>query len=370
MNIVYFIDHLRWDGTQTALSQLVHGLAARGHQQTVVCLNDSWDEELLKRLRQTGAEVRIVGKLPILMGYGIISVLRWLRKANVDVAVTLLFVSDVIGRTVARLAGVRRIVSSIRTRNVDYSRLNLRLVRATMPAADAVIINSANVREFAISHEGARPERIHIIPNGIDPARYDGPSQRLTILESAGIDNAESKALIGSVGRLTRQKGFDVLLKAFAQLKWPECELLIAGVGEEATALRELSTKLAVQDRVHFVGYRRDVPAFLKALDLYVHPARFEGMPNALLEAMAAGCPIVATSVDGSTELIEDGVHGWLVPPEDPGALAKAIDTALRDQNEARRRGLAARQKAACRFSIETMITAWEAILKQNGNIA
>jgi glycosyltransferase involved in cell wall biosynthesis len=187
------------------------------------------------------------------------------------------------------------------------------------------------------------------------------------MLESAGIDHAGSKALIGSVGRLTRQKGFDVLLKAFARLKQPECALLITGVGEEEPALRGLSTQLGIQDRVHFIGYRRDVPAFLKTLDLYVHPARFEGMPNALLEAMAAGCPIVATSVDGSTELIEDGVHGWLVPPENPDALGYAIDAALRDQNEARRRGIAARQKATCHFSIETMINAWEHILQQQG---
>lgn len=366
MNIVYFIDHLRWDGTQTALSQLVYGLAARGHHQTIVCLNDSWDEELLKRLRQTGAEVRIVGKLPILMGYGIVSLLRWLRKANVDAVVTLLFVSDVIGRSVAKLAGVCWIVSSIRTRNVDYSRLKLWLVRATMPAADVVIVNSAGVREFAIKHEGVCPDRIHVIPNGIDPSRYDSSSQRQSILESAGLHNPRTTTIIGSVGRLTRQKGFDVLVNAFARLKRPECHLLISGVGEEGPALRKLCMKLGVQDHVGFVGYRRDIPRFLKGLDLYVHPARFEGMPNALLEAMAAACPIVATSVDGSMELIEDGIHGWLVPPEDPIALAEAIDVALSNRDEALRRGVAAKQRAVECFSLDAMITSWEGVLSPN----
>ena len=114
---------------------------------------------------------------------------------------------------------------------------------------------------------------------------------------------------------------------------------------------------------MYFAGYRRDVSSLLSALDLYVHPSRFEGMPFAVLEAMAASCPIVASAVDGTRELIDDGVHGWLVPPDDPVALAYAIDAALGDIAEARRRGELARQRVAAQFNVDAMVDAWEQIL-------
>src|SRR5438093_5430486 len=149
MRIVYFIDHLRRDGTQIVLEQLVDGLAARGHEQAVVCLNDSWDTSLVARLRKLGAEVRVIGKLALVNGVGLLGLWSWLRRRRFDAAVTLLFASDVLGRPLARGARIPRIVSSLRARNVNYSWWQRRLARYTMRWADAVIINSASVREFA-----------------------------------------------------------------------------------------------------------------------------------------------------------------------------------------------------------------------------
>jgi hypothetical protein len=102
MKIVYCIDHLRPDGTQHVLIQLAKGLAARGHQQVVVCLNDSWDAQLLAELQQWAA-VRVLGKWSLLSGFGLATLWIWLRREHFDVLVTLLFAADVIGRTVARL---------------------------------------------------------------------------------------------------------------------------------------------------------------------------------------------------------------------------------------------------------------------------
>jgi glycosyltransferase involved in cell wall biosynthesis len=358
MKIVYFIDHLRPDGTQTVLSQLVQGLASRGHNQTVICLNDSWDELLVDRLRAMGADVRIVGKLALAGGYGLVSVWRWLRGDRFDVVVTLLFVSDVVGRVLAGVAGVPRIITSLQTRNVDYTSLQRWVVRATMRSADAVVINNSYNREFAIAEEGAPPDRIVFIPNGVCVEDYVNPMDQALLRADMGL--SPNSKVIGSVGRLTWQKGFDVLLHAFSLLAHEDLNLLIFGVGEEEAKLRALAAKLSLQTRVHFAGYRRDVPHILGALDLYVHSSRFEGMPIALLEAMAAACPIVASSVDGNRDLIEDGVHGWLVPPENPVMLARAIQEALSDLDEARRRAVAARQRVLTHFSIEAIVVAWE----------
>jgi glycosyltransferase involved in cell wall biosynthesis len=168
------------------------------------------------------------------------------------------------------------------------------------------------------------------------------------------------------VGRLTRQKGFDVLLSAVSLLRECNLDVLISGVGEEEGRLRALSHELGLQKRVHFIGYRRDIPSLLRSLDLYVHPARFEGMPNAVIEAMAAACPIVATDVDGARELIQHGEHGWLVRPEDPAALASVLGEALRDSHEAQRRGTTAQQRVAEHFTIEKMVSRWEDVLLGN----
>src|SRR5262245_58279668 len=154
MKVVYFIDNLRGDGTQRVLSQLARKLAERGCKQTVVCLNDSYDEWIVANLRKAPVEVRIVGKAALASGYGLLSALLWLRREKFDIAVTLLFVADVVGRMLARLAGVDHIISSLRARNVHYSPLQRRLVRATMGSANAIVINSSYLPEFAIVEEG------------------------------------------------------------------------------------------------------------------------------------------------------------------------------------------------------------------------
>ena len=361
MNIVYFIDHLRPDGSQTVLRQLVEGLGARGHKQMVICLNDSWDGTLVERLRTASADVRIVGKRALASGYGLLAIWHWLRSARFDVAITLLFVSDVVGRVLAGVAGVPRVITSLQTRNVDYTSLQRWVVRATMRSADVVVINNSYNREFAIAEEGARDDRIVYIPNGVCVEDYTKPIDQAALRTDMGL--SPSSKLMGSVGRLTWQKGFDVLLHAFALLAREDLNLLIFGVGEEETRLRALVAKLSLQGRVHFAGYRRDVRHVLGALDLYVHSSRFEGMPIALLEAMASACPIVASSVDGNCDLIEDGVHGWLVPAENPVMLATAIQEALSDFDEARRRAAAARQRVATHFSIEAIVVVWEQLL-------
>jgi glycosyltransferase involved in cell wall biosynthesis len=230
-----------------------------------------------------------------------------------------------------------------------------------MRSADAVVVNSVHVREFAVREEGASPDRIFVIPNGVCVDDYSTAICRMSLRRNLGL--SKGNKLVGSVGRLTRQKGFDVLLKAVSLLNGLDLDLVISGVGEEEATLRSMSDKLGVQKRIHFMGYCRDIPSFLRSLDLYVHPARFEGMPNAVLEAMAAGCAIVATAVDGTLELIEDGKHGWLVPPEDPAALASALEEVLTHPDEARRRGTAARGRVAEHFTIEKMIRSWESIL-------
>jgi glycosyltransferase involved in cell wall biosynthesis len=140
--------------------------------------------------------------------------------------------------------------------------------------------------------------------------------------------------------------------------------LVIAGAGEDDASLRALAAKLGLQNRVCFLGYRHDVPQLMPSFNVYVHASRFEGLPIVVLEAIASGCPVVATAVDGTRELIEDGVHGWLVPPEQPQLFAQAIQAALSDPVEAKRRAVAARQRVAEKFSFDVVLDLWERVFR------
>jgi glycosyltransferase involved in cell wall biosynthesis len=361
MKVVYFIDHLRPDGTQQVLRQLVVGLSTRGYQQTIVCINDSWDAQVVQDLRDGGADVRIVGKAALATGFGFLATWFWLRREQFQVAITFLFFADVFGRVLAHAAKVPRIISSLRARNIHYTSWQRFLVRQTMRCVDTVVLNSAATRGFAIAEEGARPEQIIIIPNGVNIDYSPNMIDRAAVWAEFGLP--DDSRLIGSIGRLTYQKGFDLLIAALGKIPDQHINLLIIGSGDDELHLKAYAMELGVDDRVHFAGYRRDVLRLLRALDLYVHPARFEGMPNALLEAMAAGCPTIASAVDGNRELIEDGVNGWLTPVEDVSALAKTINSALNDRDEMRKRAAAAQQFIVSQFSVEAMVVRWDQVL-------
>src|SRR5262249_18028711 len=164
----------------------------------VICLNDSWDGPLVERLRTAGADVRIVGKMALASGYGLLSVWQLLRSGRFDVAITLLFVSDVIGRVLAVMAGGPRIITLLQTHNVDFTSLQRWVVRATMRLADAVVINNSCNREFAIAEEGARPDRIVLIPNGVCVEDYTKPVDHASLRADIGL--SPNSKVMGSVG--------------------------------------------------------------------------------------------------------------------------------------------------------------------------
>jgi L-malate glycosyltransferase len=153
-------------------------------------------------------------------------------------------------------------------------------------------------------------------------------------------------------------KGLDLLLDAAARLTddYPDLVCQIAGEGEMRGALEASARQRGLADRFRLLGSVADVPAFLAGLDIAVLPSRSEGMSNALLEYMAAGRAIVATSVGAAAELIDDGVHGLLVPPNDAGKLAEAIDRLLKNPGLAHRIGKAARRRVRERYSREAMV--------------
>jgi glycosyltransferase involved in cell wall biosynthesis len=206
-------------------------------------------------------------------------------------------------------------------------RLQGRLIVRSLRACRCVLVMSDEMRDRVLAL-GIDASRVHVVGNGVDSARF-APADRQRARDEIGM--ARDVRAIVCVSRLSEEKGIDVLIDAMAQIGGPAVHLYIVGDGVERSALEARVKRAGLGACVTLAGTRPhdEVPRWLAASDLVVLPSRSEGMPNAVLEALASGRPVVATAVGGTRELIHDPALGRLVPPGDPVALAAAIREAL-----------------------------------------
>jgi glycosyltransferase involved in cell wall biosynthesis len=196
-----------------------------------------------------------------------------------------------------------------------------------------------------------KPEKIVVIPNAAKVgARSVQPVSRTELAASTTLP------IVLTIARLDAQKGISHLLDAAAGV--PGASFAIAGDGPDRAALEARATSLGLGERARFLGHRRDVPALLAAADLFVLPSLYEGLPLAVLEAMAAGVPVIATAIGGTDEIVRDGETGMLVPPADPHALVAAITQTLSDRDRAMRLAAEARSYVERQYSVESMVGA------------
>ena len=209
-----------------------------------------------------------------------------------------------------------------------------------------VIILSSRMRDYLASHEFALPDT-RLIPNGVDLTRFT-PTRRDTSRD------VRSQTVI-CAARLSYQKGIDVLLLAWTLVckEFPQARLIIAGTGPIQNQLTYLAQALGIEKSVEFVGLQSDAASLWHKAGIATLPSRWEGMPNVVLEAMACGIPCIATRVSGSEDIIEHGVNGLLVEPEDYQELAQALILLLRDPELARKYGEAARETVEQNYSLE-----------------
>jgi len=196
----------------------------------------------------------------------------------------------------------------------------------------------------------------------LDLSEFDSNAVSKTDAQNLDIQERENSARICVVARLAPVKGLDILLEAFAQVHvaFPDVQLWVVGSGPLRRALEEQVEKSGLGSAVVFLGERRDVSAVLAHCHLAVLSSHAEGLPNAILEYMAACLPVVVTNVGGNAELVVDGETGLIVPPNDPQSLAKALLYFLRNPENASRMGETGRKRVEAYFTVERMVTETE----------
>lgn len=267
-----------------------------------------------------------------------------IRQERVDAVHTHSSVDAWLGGMAGRLAGV----PVVRSRHVSIPiRRRLNLVYTLL--ADRVVTSGEAIRRLVIA-AGVSPAKVVAIPAGVDLAEFRGRGAGDRIRSELGL----SRPVIGSVAMFRGSKGHDLLLEAFEHLRltFPEARLLLVGDGIRRQWVESLARERGLVGSVTFTGFREDVPDLLSAMDCFVLAStRTEGVPQSLLQALAAGVPVVASAVGGIPEVIEDGATGLLVPPGDSKALAEAIRAVLTDPQSARRRAEAGRALVSEKFS-------------------
>jgi glycosyltransferase involved in cell wall biosynthesis len=225
------------------------------------------------------------------------------------------------------------------------------LYRAGGRRIDAFVAVSSDVGAAIRRAYHPRRDRLVVIPNGVDLARFGEPADRVGVRRE--LELPDDARLLIVVAKFLEQKGHRILLDALPPVlaDHPELHVLLAGEGPLRAHLEQQAATGGMASRIHFLGNRRDLPRILAASDLFVLPSLWEGLPMALLEAMASRLPVVATNVSGSREVLADGEAGILAPPGDPRALTAAIAGLLSDPARAAAMGPAGRERVELHYS-------------------
>ncbi|HEX6465285.1 MAG TPA: glycosyltransferase, partial [Vicinamibacterales bacterium] len=274
---------------------------------------------------------------------------RWCRSHRITVIQSCDFYANTFALPAAAVAGVALRVGSRRELAPDKSPAQIAVQRQAYRFAHVIAANSAAAAD-RLRREGVPQRRIRVIPNGVSLDRFSFARSIRPI------------RTILTVANLRTEKAHEVLFEAIARVapRHPSLRLRVAGDGPRAAELRALAASIGVADRVAFLGHREDVGALLQEADAFVLPSRSEAFPNSVVEAMAAGLPIIACAVGGLLELVDLHRTGLLVPVDDAAALADAIDSLASDPARAFALGEAARAEIVRRYSFDRMVGTFE----------
>ncbi|RPH52475.1 MAG: glycosyltransferase [Desulfobacteraceae bacterium] len=353
--ILHIVEDLKVGGLEKILASIVLSLDPSKYAPQVWCLTMGGQvaDELIKQ----GISVRILGLNGYYNPLRIAALARMMKKEKFHIIHTHGYFAGTFGRLAAILAGVPVIIAHVHSTYYDYGKRNLLIERFLSCFTDRIICISQAVERFVTVNEKIRKEKTCLIYNGVTPPdKLLDDNLRKKLRASLGLD--ADVIVIAVVASLTANKGHGLLLTAFKEifLRHPSVRLLIIGDGPLREQIEASTRQLMIDRVVLFMGIRKDVFDLLQIADIFVLPTQIrEGLGVALIEAMAVGLPIIATSIGGIPEVIEDAGNGFLVSPGSSKQLAEAIRVLVNDQALRTDMGLRGRQIYESKFTMLKM---------------
>jgi glycosyltransferase involved in cell wall biosynthesis len=349
-------DTLNLGGTEGQFVELACRIDRSRWDVEVACVRP--EGPLRPRLEAAGFQPWHCGpasfKSPRLLG-AIVALARRIRTRGIAVVHSFDFYTNMISLPAARLAGVVAVIGSQRNLGNLRPPAQQMMHNLSLRLATHVLVNSDAVKERVVQTQGIRPERVTVIPNGVDLARFS--PHRGSARNDIGL-------VVGALSNLRPEKGLANLVRAVGMVRdrWPDLRFVIWGEGPLRRELESLVAGLNLGSSVKLPGSTNVPEAALRDLDIFVLPSHSEASSNGLMEAMATALPVVATSVGGNPGLVDDEITGLLVPPGDASALAKAIIRLVEDRALAAQLGQQARAHAQLSFGMERMVARTEAL--------
>lgn len=346
-------------GAENMVVQLASELLRRGHAPVVVSLRPGW---MTERAEAAGLPVWIVPQRRGLDPLWIPRFAARLRREHIDLLHSHEFAMNIYGGAAAWLARVPSVATLHGRSYATEAPRRARAYRWLRALGMPIVAVSHDLAGFLAPRLALPPDALDVVYNGIALPALRSPAEREALRKStrAEIGAPGEAPLALAVGNLYPVKDHATLLRA--ALLRPGLHVAIAGRGAEEENLRALATELGIAARVHLLGLRDDVPRWLAGADVFVQPSRSEGLPLAVLEAMAAALPVVATRVGGMHEAVVDGETGALVPPGEPMELARALAVVLDDPALGASRGAAGHARVRRLFSAPAMAAGYERV--------
>jgi glycosyltransferase involved in cell wall biosynthesis len=380
MRIINVVTRLNIGGASPPIISNAAGFQQYGHDSLLVVGTPSAAEGSMNAdAQRSGVQLFEVPELqrdphPLNDVKALGALVRLFRNRRPDVVGTHMSKAGALGRVAARLAGVKVIVHTYHAKAFYVfeqrwkEQATILSERALTRLGSGSIVVSEKQRRDFVALRIDSPERLRVVRYGLKLERYlDATNLPRTLRGELGLPPA--CRLAGVVGRLVTMKGQDVFLRAAGELarKFDDLYFLLVGDGDNRRDYEELVEQLGLRDRVRFLGWRRDVPYILGNLDVVVLPTvnDFEGTPLAVIEALAANKPVVATDVGGVSEVIRDGETGKLIPIKDPSAIVAAVGSLLDEPGAAQTMSQAGRELVSRLYREVDMIAATEAYYRE-----
>ncbi len=358
MRVFFLLDSFMVGGTETQAVELARRLDPKRYQVTIGCLRR--EGPLLDWLKGTPVEIMEVdlgGGIDSPSGLlRIVKLARFLRKRRIEILHAHDLWSNIVGMAAAILARTPVTITSQRdlSHHAWYGSYRRKVLRFLQSHSSVVLTNAKAIRDGLIEQDRFPPDKVCLVYNGVDLERFHAAADRERIFP--GSEGNKMIVLVGNM--ITDVKGHGILISAAQDVVRanPKTQFVLLGEGSKRADFEQQVKDLGLQANFLFLGRRSDVPAILACCDIAVLPSLAEGLPNAVLEYLAAGLPVVATAVGGNLEIIREGTTGLLVPPQDSRALAAALIRLLSDNDLAVRIAGAGRDYVKQNFSFERLV--------------